>query len=73
MGHTTTSAEDGIGGVKAVAHMTERERERGGNGWGRTAIATSFRPGPTHQREEGKREMVIKQSHRCLTRIGEGA
>ena len=66
-------AEDSISGVKAMAHTTEREREREGNGWGWIATATSFCPGPTHQREEGKREMVIKQSHRCLTRIGEGA
>ena len=63
MGHTATSAEDGVGDVKAVAHTTERERGRGGNGWGRTATVTPFHPGPTHQREkEGKRETAVGRS-----------
>jgi hypothetical protein len=34
VGYTTTSAGDGVGGVKAVAHAIEREGEGEGNGWG---------------------------------------
>jgi hypothetical protein len=74
VGHTATSAKDGVGGVKAVAHTIEREGGEGGNGWRWMAMATSFHPGPTHQREkEGKRETTVERSRRRLTRTGEGA